>query len=151
MRARKPTKGRGRKMRSPRLLAAYRDTRFLVFTPASTLVLRVDRKAPALDALLDGAGERSWAYLTAFRSRSRVDRNLRANEKLRRQLGLDHRHVLPGCGLAATQDHCEPSFLVLGMTRAAAVGVGEAYRQDCVLVGSRGGAAELADCRAKRA
>ena len=132
------------------LTAAYRRTRFCVDTEQVRLVIRVGEVCPALDALLRATGCRTWAYITAFNpgsvpsGKSENDARQRELEDTVRRLGHP---VLYGEGIG--DDGMwppEPSMLVLGIEREAAVELGRRFDQRAIVCGKHGGLAALVLC-----
>lgn len=143
----------------PALWQAYRETRFEVDAAPATsggpsapgFTIRVGERSPALDRLLDETGHDAWAFVTAANPASRplsAEENAARNRRLERALrdrGLEYR---AGRGVGADPDWApEESFLVLGLDRSAAAALGAAFGQNAVVVGLRGEAASLLDCR----
>ena len=130
------------------LLESYLATRYTAATPGGEVVIRVGRRHPEVDALLERTGASCWAYLTAWNPRSR---RLPDEENRRRQAALvaelSGRYAcLEGEGVAADGSWREPSVLVLGIDREATRRVAEKYEQNAFVYGERGGAAELVVC-----
>lgn len=116
---------------------AYRRTTYR----AGARRLRIGEPVPALDA------HEAWAYLTAWNpgARQRPDaENERAMDALRERLratGLAFHE-----GAAESDDGSwppEPSLLVLGIAPDEAAALGRAFGQVAIVVGRRGGVAEL--------
>ncbi|MCU0705901.1 MAG: DUF3293 domain-containing protein [Fimbriiglobus sp.] len=128
--------------------AAYRATHYRVHTEPP-FVLQVGQGSAELDALLDRHGETTWAFITGCNPHSvqlSVQENAERWYKLRAVLrailgggvlypgeGVDPAGVWPG----------EPSLLAVGMGRDAAKSVGREFEQNAILVGEKGGPAEL--------
>jgi hypothetical protein len=139
---------------SDALRRAYLDTSYRARAPQGVITIRIGETLPALDALLDAAGVRTWAFVTAWNPRSqRVP--LAANEAAQRRL---REHVAAagwtsyvGAGVPARADwDPEPSLLVLGVSLDAARSLGEAFEQNAIVAGERGGPARLVDCTPAR-
>jgi hypothetical protein len=136
-----------------RLLAAYRDTRYVIRPHACTggveQVLRVGALHPPLDSALAARGHREWAFITAWNpgSQQRGDaENRRAQERLVSQLVAGGWTVADAIGEAEDGRWSEPSLFVPGLPRAEAERFGCAYGQVAVLVGRAGAPAELLLC-----
>jgi hypothetical protein len=128
------------------LIAAYRATRYGVAADPP-FELHVGRWSAELDALLLKQGTDCAAYITAwnpFSVPAPEAGNRAAQARLERQLrdegyapltgvGRDPRGRWPG----------EPSVLVPGLSRDAAIAIGRMYRQHAVLWVRRGAAVEL--------
>ena len=132
------------------LIEAYRQTHFCADTPHGPIVIHVGQTCPALDALLVELECTSWAYITAFNPRSfplseaENEAHQHELEETVRQLG----HVMfQGKGIS--HDGAwppEPSILVLGMHRAAAVALGLRFGQRAIVCGESGVPAVLVVC-----
>jgi hypothetical protein len=125
------------------LISAYLRTDYRVFEPA--LSMRIGEVNEALDELLCCHHCREWAYLTAWNPLSiptGEQENREQNTRLREELA--GYPLFEGEGKAADSDwKPEPSFLVLGIPRTAAIETGRKYRQLAIVCGSIGGPAEL--------
>ena len=133
-------------MVSEALLSAYRTALYEIDGPMARITLRVGEPAPALDDLLEQAGLRAWAYLTAWNPRSRplaIEENERRQAALERSLAMRGLRILRGRGRAPDGRWSEESVLALGLARADALALGRAWDQAGILVGVRGGAPEL--------
>ncbi len=132
------------------LLAAYRRTRFCADTVQGRVVIRVGETCPQLDALLCATGCARWAYLTAFNPgsvRLTDDQNHARQRELEDAVRqLQHLMFLgEGIGDDGTWPP-EPSILVLGIEREAAVQLGRQFHQSAIVCGERGGPAALILC-----
>lgn len=137
-------------MSSAELFRHYRETDYHVDAPAGRFTLRVGQRDQELDAVLDDSGAREWAYVTAYNpgeARPAAEENERAQAELIRRLDERGLGWLPGVGEARGSSWSEPSLLVLGVERAEASALGVAFGQWAILVGRRGGPAELLDLR----
>lgn len=133
-----------------RLFAAYRRTAFQVRAPGGSLTLRVGQTHAELDDLLAAHQARSWAYLTACNPGSV---RLIDGENARRQSALADavsRFGLPAFEGEGVGDDGrwppEPSLLVVGITKEAALDLGRRFGQAAIVFGERDSAAELLDC-----
>jgi len=117
-------------------LRAYRQTDYTVHA-RQPFVLRVGAPQPALAALYRERGVACAAFLTASNPRSRLLQpavNERRQARLRRALERQGRSVLPGTGRHPLGGWPgEPSFLVPGLSRAAARALGRRFGQNAVL------------------
>lgn len=114
------------------------------------IILRINEKNPALDALLSKHGVSNWAFVTAFNPASEThprEQNLVLNRKLSERIRL--------AGYAALEGHdhsdCdawpdEESFFILGINKDAARELGREFGQVGIVCGRRGEAAELVYC-----
>ena len=128
--------------------AAYRKTSYVVEAPgAAGFAIRIGECCPPLDELLERTGTRLWAFVTACNPRSEPlssAENAARMERLREVIERGGYAFLPGAGVPDEAGWSpEPSFLVLGMTEAAAADIGGLFEQHAIVVGSRGAAAAL--------
>ena len=126
-----------------RLEAAYRRT---TYAAGLSLRLRVDEPHPFLDDMLAFRGLEEWAYLTAWNPGSKplpLEENMQRQDALRARL----KGRWPTVEGAATSDdgswEPEESLLVLGIPRDEALALAKELEQTAILVGRRGGRAEL--------
>ena len=133
--------------RDPALARAYREAIYRVETPRGPLDLAIDRLAPELDRLLEAAGARCWAYVTAANPGSiRLDD--RANERrvLRLDLEIARRgwRALAGASLDPTGAWPpEPSRLVLDVAEDDARDLAHRFGQKAFVAGVLGAPARL--------
>jgi hypothetical protein len=125
-----------REARHDPLLRAWRHTHYEVGAP-DPFTLLIDRPSEELRALQQAAGVKSSAFLTASNPMSREatgEENAAAHERLLdavRQRGL---HALEGQGRDPSGVWPpERSLLVPGLSLAAAVELGDAFRQAAFL------------------
>jgi hypothetical protein len=130
--------------------SAFLATTYRADLPEGPLDIRIHQRHDRLDALLEDRGQEGWAFLTAWNPGSkdlpRAENEAR-NADLRRRLqerGLPH---YPGRGIPEAGPWTpEESFLVLGLGQEEAVALGRDFEQLAIVVGRRGGQAELVDC-----
>lgn len=131
---------------TPGLRKTYLQTAYVVRAPQGVHALRIGALHPAFDAELTAAGASCWAFVTAWNPGSRpvdAEQNARAQGQLVRviaELGLQ---AWPAEGKADGGGWREESLCVLEMDAAVAVAVGRRFGQLAVVVGQRGGAAQL--------
>lgn len=131
--------------------SAFRATTYRVFVPNDAPIdLRIGERSERLDALLRERGCDDWVFITAWNPGSR---RLSAEENDARQADLldalqqRGREWLSGSGIPADASwQPEASVLVFGTCRAEAVALGKRFGQLAVVLGTRGGEAELAYC-----
>lgn len=128
------------------LLEAYRATHYEVFPPAA-LTLRVGRRCDGLAALMEQHGVGAAAYVTACNPRSQA---LPAAENEARCAALLAELVAEGYTCLAGEGRHpdggwtpEPSLLVLGLEREAALALGRRWEQNAVLWAGPDAAPEL--------
>jgi hypothetical protein len=122
-------------------LDAYRRSDYAVFFPR--IVFRIGRRSAALDRLLEAAGSRTAAFLTAANPRSErrpATQNLAALRRMRKALKHPFRRAE---GRSADRRWREPSLLVIGIARREAEALGRAYGQNAIVFVEKGRAAEL--------
>ncbi len=130
------------------LNTAYATTAYWV---EDRFPIRCGERSPPLDALLAVSGHDTWAYVTACNPLSIALPDAANAERMTRlearvvASGLPYLHG-QGRGADGTWPP-EPSLLVIGISQQDAVALAGAFRQAAILVGSRGGAARLVDCR----
>ena len=129
---------------------AYRDTSYLVDAPGAPIALRVGEVSRELDELLERFGETAWAFITAYNpysERRDADENLARHRRLveiARERGLQ---AFPSRGVDDDGTaQTERGLLVVGIERDGAVALGRELQQNAIIVGTRGGAAELVFC-----
>jgi uncharacterized membrane protein YccC len=129
------------------LLEAYRKTEYRVEGPQGPFCICVDQRCPELEQVLGDAGATSWAYVTAYNPGSRP---LSAEENARRQTELEVDVAALGLtfhrGAGAAPDGswpAEPSVLILGIGRDAAVALARKYGQLALLFAAAGQPAQL--------
>lgn len=141
---------RSRSEADARRHAAYRATAFRVEAPGGSFDIRVGRRCPALDALLDRAGARCWAYVTAHNPDGRL-RDAAANAADEQRLADRVREAgftaIPGRGIGADGAWPpEASLLILDIARSDAIALGAEFRQEAIVAGVRGEPAALVFC-----
>lgn len=125
------------------LIEAYRNTRFIVFSPAITITIGETSKV--LEELLLKKGVTEWAFITSVNpySKQLTDKE---NDKLFDDLKEDVKNYpnFMGEGVGAdTRWKPEISLLVLGISRTEAERIGRKYGQNAIVLGSVGNEAEL--------
>lgn len=141
----------GRRGEEHRLDDAYRATTYRVFIEGEEAIdLRIGDCTEALDDLLSHHGCDRWAFITACNPHSQP---LPTEENAARQAELvafvreRGWALFDGMGMPADSSwQPEASVLVLGISREDAVGIAKRFRQNAIVVGERGGAAELVYC-----
>jgi hypothetical protein len=135
-----------------RLERAYRATRYTATREGVTIGIRIGEVCAVLDAWLGAAHAQEWAYLTACNPRSRVlsaEQNAARMAALVVDLGVIGWPMVHGAGEPAPAADgqvdwtAEPSVLVLGLSREAALELARRYDQHAFVYGRRGQAAEL--------
>jgi hypothetical protein len=125
------------------LIKAYNETSFNVFEPS--ISIKIGEENAALSDLLSKFNCVVWAYLTACNPYSELELD-EFNERKNNQLKEDLERYLIFEGEAIGADSSwkpEHSFLVLGITKDAAIKLGQRYRQHAIVYGQIGNKAQL--------
>ena len=134
-------------MPDPKLEAAYRATDYHVTgAPNGRFVIRVGEMCVDLEELLFDEVEFDWAYLTACNPgsvRLTAEENDRRTAELREVLNSRWPRRYEGFSAASDGAWQEPSFLVLGIDEAEAVGLGRRFGQNAIVAGRVGEPARL--------
>lgn len=130
---------------------AYRATTYRVFVPDEKPVdLRIGQRSSAIDLLLDTHGCDEWVFITACNPRSErvsASENEARQTELVRVIRERGWNFFEGMGIPADSKwQPEASVLVLGISRDEALEIGKHFGQNAIVVGQRGGAAELVYC-----
>ena len=130
---------------------AYEQTQFYVRECAPELCIRIGSHHEQLDEMLLENNCDTWSYITASNPASELlsgaqnaGRNRELVELLRSQDLVFYRGE--GIGSDPTWP-AEASFLILGISREAAMQLGRQFGQNAIVCGKRDGPAELVDCR----
>ena len=125
------------------LIAAYKNTRYHVFNTGITIC--IDENNVLLDALLSKQDAKSWAYLTAYNPFSQTFTD-EANDARHRLLlqSVAAFSSFEGEGKGADESWPpEKSLLILGISKAQAIAIGNEYEQNAIVYGEAGQAAQL--------
>ena len=118
------------------LVAAYRATRYRVFA-SPPFELKVDRPSAALNSLMQTAGVRAAAFITAWNPRGETrapEFNRERQDALRQALRDGGLHFVEGFGAHADDERLgEESLLALGLDRRAAGTLGARFEQNAIL------------------
>jgi Protein of unknown function (DUF3293) len=131
---------------TPEQIAAYEKAEYVVFAMPE-LVLRIGEPNPGLDELLEADGVSTAAYITAANPRgepaSRSDNDI-ATTELHESLAAAG-HICYGGEGRDPQGLWtpEPSFLVLGISRARAEAVAREFEQNAIVFVQKGRPPEL--------
>ena len=126
-----------------KLFQAYSNTFYKVFEPS--LCIKIGEHNPTLDSLLEKYGENEYAYLTAYNPFSEQlahAKNNQRHQQLKEDLTSYQCFEGEGCGEDPTWP-CERSYLVLGISKAKAILLGNRYGQNAIVYGRRNGKPEL--------
>lgn len=130
-----------------RLERLYRRARYRVELASGAIELAIGARSPALDRHLESAGAIEWAIVTACNPGSAPlpePENRRRTVELARQLESRGWSTRPAAGVDPDGRWPEePGWLVAGAARAALVALAAELGQAAIVVGRRGGAAEL--------
>ena len=133
------------------LWRAYEQTQFYVRECTPELCIRIGSHHEQLDEMLDDHQCDAWSYITASNPASELlsdEQNAGRNREL--EALLKSQDLVFYCGEGIGSDStwpAEASFLILGISREAAVHLGRLFGQNAIVCGKRGNAAELVDCR----
>lgn len=134
----------------PELIQAYKSTSFCART-SDPVVIRVGALSQSLDRLLDKAGLKTWAFITASNPESReltLEENVVRNSQLLNDVDAYQPHVYAGKGVPDNPDwNSEASLLILGIAKHTALKLGFKYRQNAIVYGAKAELAELLLCR----
>lgn len=127
---------------TPRLDAEYRATAYLVFLPETTIALRVDEPAQALDNWLNRAGYATWAFISACNPGSQPlseSENHARHALLVEKVGAMGLPWIKGIG----QPDCsewkpEISLFLPGIDLKKAIGLAASFGQNALLFGQCG-------------
>lgn len=128
------------------LEAAYRAALYAVRDGEIEIDIRIDEPNPGMEALLLRYGVERAALITAFNPDSvplPPDQNLSRQRALQRELAAAGVAVLSASSQAEDGRWREPSFLVLGMSRAAALACAQRWEQRAVVLFGADGRARL--------
>lgn len=134
----------------PELLSAY--TQSLYQVPAAAQCLRIGQRHPAFDRWLQQQGAHCWGLITAHNPHSVLLKpadNATRHAQLLARVQAQHwpytlsesRSPDPDCRWPPEQ-----GLLILEISRAEALSLGQAFAQYAVVWGTVGGAAELLWC-----
>lgn len=136
--------------RKTALADAYRRTAYTVDRDGGPFVIRIGEISEEADALLRQRALTSWAFITACNPRSEPlapEENHLRQADLRDYLLSMGYSIFPGRGVAGEPGWPpEESFLILGISREAALRLGTILEQIAVVVGKQGAGAELVCC-----
>lgn len=128
-----------------RLTEAYLRTTYRVSEPP--IEIRIGQSCPAADRLLAEHGLATWAFVTAWNPRSQplfFSKNAHQQalfEETVRAGGWPH---FRGAGEGENGDWPpEPSLLILGISAAGAIRLGQKFEQNALVFGQKNGEAEL--------
>lgn len=134
-------------MNKKELIAAYLDTNYVVCEGDNRLVIRIQERNHELDEFLDKHGVREWVFITAFNPFSQQlsdEENKNRQSELCVYLESRELNYVPGFGEASDGSWIpEPSLLVLGIDREAAIELARKLEQNAIVVGNKGGKPEL--------
>ena len=125
----------------------YLRTTYRVTEVDPAIDIRIGQSCPPLDALLDQHAARCWAFITAWNPGSNkleATENRNRQDRLEAEIKQAGYFFYRGAGVPDRDDwEPENSILIFGLNRDAAVKLGKQYEQLAIVVGDRGGLAEL--------
>jgi hypothetical protein len=130
--------------------SAYRGTSYMVDAPGAPVALRVDEPSPELDALLESFGAEEWAFITAYNPFSEPRDPDENQERHRALLEAVRERGLQSFPSRGVDDDgtwpTERGLLILAIGRSDAAALGRELEQNAIVVGRRGGTAQLVYC-----
>ncbi len=130
---------------------AYEQTQFYVRECKPELCIRIGSHHERLDEMLLEHNCDTWSYITASNPASELlsdAQNAGRNRELVELLRSQNLVFYRGEGIGSDPAWpAEASFLILGISREAAMQLGRQFGQNAIVCGKRGGPAELVDCR----
>ena len=133
------------------LWRAYEQTHFYVRECTPELCIRIGSHHDQLDQMLRDHQCGAWSYITASNPASEPlsdDENRSRNRELEALLKSQDLVFYRGEGIGSDSTWpAETSFLILGISREAAMQLGRQFGQNAIVCGSPGHVAELVDCR----
>jgi hypothetical protein len=133
------------------LADSYNATTFTVETPIGRIDIRVGKRHPRIDRLMEGVSPAAWAYITAWNPHSELlskDQNAIAQGSLRRVIRDRGFLNYEGYGIPDNPGWSpEQSVWIAGIDRTEAEFIGRQFGQNAIVVGVAGGIAELLDCK----
>jgi hypothetical protein len=123
---------------SPDLIAAFRATDYRVYaSPGPDFILRIGCRSSELAGLHAARGVTGSAHLTAWNPLSQStapETNRAAQERLLADLLALNAATLPGFGVNPAEDWPgEEHVLAIGLSRDAAIGLGQKYKQNAIV------------------
>ena len=130
---------------------AYEQTKFHVHGCKPQLCIRIGSHHEQLDEMLHDHRCDTWSYITASNPASELlsdVQNAGRNRDLEALLKSQNLVFCRGEGIGSDPTWpAETSFLILGISREAAMQLGRQFGQNAIVCGSLGHPAELVDCR----
>ena len=134
------------------LIQAYIATDYQVYpTTNDTLHIRINQHNKALDKFLQG--HQSWAYITAWNPNSKplpIAENIQRNQSFVATLKKQDLIYYLGKGIPDQGDWIpEESFLIVDLSKEAALKLGQTYGQKAIIWGQVDAKANLLFCMPK--
>jgi len=130
---------------------AYEQTQFYVRECTPELCIRIGSHHERLDEMLHKHQCDAWSYITASNPATELlcdEKNASRNQELESLLQTRGVVFYRGEGVGSAPEWpAEASFLILGISRDAAMHLGRQFDQNAIVCGKRGETAELVDCR----
>jgi len=134
------------------LADSYNATTFTVDTPIGRIDIRVGKRHPKIDRLMEDVSPAAWAYITAWNPHSELlsdNQNTVAQDEMRRVIRGRGFLYYEGYGIPDNPGWSpEQSVWIAGISRTEAESIGRQFGQNAIVVGVAGGIAELLDCKA---
>lgn len=132
------------------LLAAYRNTDFIIQAPDGELTMRCEHDNAAIDDLLVRLGKGNSAFITAHNPGSvklKSSENAQRHQQLLHEVKRIGRPHFPGRGVARDSNwDPEESVFIVGIPKTEAQELGRAFGQIAIVVKDLGCRAELILC-----
>ncbi len=125
------------------LLEEYKATDFIVYD--RDIVIKIDKLNKKLDDLLQKHEAKSWAFITAYNPYSKISTDEENNFQHKQLLNLTDKYIVfEGEGKGQNSEwKPEKSLLIVGITQDEAAIIGKQFKQNAIVVGECGKAAEL--------
>ncbi len=118
-----------------KLIEVYNSTLYYVFD--TEIILKIGEHTPFLDTLLSEYKQQDWAFISAYNPGSIAlpdDMNILRHEQLKEKLGLYNYFEGEGVGENPPWKP-ERSLLVIGISRAKAIEIGNSFGQNAIVAG----------------
>lgn len=122
------------------LRSQYLQAKYVVFDKPEELVLHVGQKNQGLDVLLERESAQTWAFLTAYNPYSKQltkSENEARQAELIQSLNSENLRFIDGYGASDEPGEweAEPSVLILGIEKEAALAIARRFEQNAILYG----------------
>jgi hypothetical protein len=129
------------------LRIAYEQAIYEVYYGQETIQINIGENCPSLDCLIAQSDYPTWALITAANPYSQplsARENQRRHQRLFKHLKGLQLPLIPAVGKDKSGVWTpEPSWLILGITRADVIAIGRKFEQNAIVYGELNQAAEL--------